>query len=321
MTTYLAKLTRLSFVTFWELIKIMVPIMILLRIADGLGWIGMMVPWLEPAMSLLNLPAESALVFLTSALMGVYGAIAALPVLVGHEMTAAQITSIFMFILVAHALPIEQAIVRKAGGSFWGTVILRFVVGILACWLIDVIAKTTGYLNEPQSIEHFKYLGQPDVGHVEWALSSLQGLGLLLIILVGLLVLLDLFDWLNITTWINKLLSPLLRVSGLDPSVTPITTTGVLLGLSYGGGLIIARANDGSISQEAKFYSLCWLSLCHSLIEDTAVMVAIGGDIWMLLIGRIILTLVIVRLLMAWFDHNPFTGTQRKVRDLAAGNG
>jgi spore maturation protein SpmB len=310
MTSYLVKLTRLSLATFWELIKIMVPIMILLRIAESLGWIDMMVPWFEPAMSWLNLPAEAALIFITSALMGNYGAIAAFPVLIGHEVTAAQITSISMFILIAHALPIEQAIVRKAGASFWGTVILRLAVGILACWLIDLIAKTTGYLNEPQSIEHFKYLGQPDVGHLEWAMTSLQGLGFLFVILVALLVGLDLLDWLNVTKWINKLLSPLLKISGLDPSVTPITTTGILLGLSYGGGLIIARANDGSISRAARFYSLCWLSLCHSLIEDTAIMVAVGGDVWMLLFGRLVLTFIVIRLLMLWFDKKPFRRNQ-----------
>lgn len=316
MASYLVGLTQKSLRTFWDLIVIMIPIMVGLRVADQFGVIEAIGPVFEPVMGLINLPAETAIVFITSALMGVYGATATLPVLVGYEMTAAQVTSICLFILIVHNLPIEQAIVRKAGGSFWGTVFLRISVGFLSCWLIELFSQLTGYLSAPQSIDHFKYLGRPDVGHLEWALSSFYALGLLFGILLVLMLLLDILDSLKITNLINKMLNPILRLSGLDPSVTPITTTGVLLGLSYGGGLIIAKAKDSNLSRDAKFYSLCWLSLCHSLIEDTAIMVALGGDIWMLLVGRLLLTFVVIRLIMLWFDKMPFGG-KRVAQDIA----
>ncbi|MES0883909.1 nucleoside recognition domain-containing protein [Roseibium sp. SCP14] len=280
--------------------RIMVPIMIIMRLADTYGVIDWMSPAMQPVMALLNLPPEAAIVCLTAILTGLYGAIATLPVLIGQELTAAQITSICTFMLIAHALPVEQAIVRKAGGSFWGTVFLRLFAACLAVLLIDAGSKVTGYLSEPQSLDHFKEFARVDAGHMDWALSSLKGMVLLFIILAGLLVMMDAFDRFGVTAVFNRLFAPVMHLSGLDRSVTSITTAGILLGLAYGGGLIIARGNDPAISHKARYYALCWLSLCHGLIEDVALMVAIGGDFWVLFFGRLILTLFLVRGLMLW---------------------
>lgn len=251
-------------------------------------------------MALLNLPPEAAIVCLTSIFTGLYGAIATLPVLIGHDLTAAQVTSICAIMLIAHAIPVEQAIVRRAGGSFWGTTFLRLFAACLAAYLIDLGSKATGFLSHPQSLEHFSEFARTDAGHFEWVVSSLKGMLLLLAILTGLLIMMDLFDRLGVTAIINRLFAPIMRLSGLDRSVTSITTAGILLGLAYGGGLIIAQGNDPAISHRAKYYALCWLSLCHGLIEDVALMVAIGGDFWVLFAGRIALTLILVRALMLW---------------------
>ena len=299
-SAYLNGLSRRSLHTFWAVGRIMVPILILMRVAEAFGLIEGLSPVLEPFMTLLNLPPEAAIIFVTSLFTGIYGAIATLPVLIGLELTAAQVTSICAFILIAHGLPVEQAIVRRAGGSFWGTSLLRIFTGCLAVLLIDLASKTTGFLAEPQSLDHFREFARVDASHLDWALSSLKGLLVLFVILVALLIMMDAFDRFGVTALINRLLAPVMRLSGLDPSVTSITTAGVLLGLSYGGGLIIAKGDDPSITPEAKYYALCWLSLCHGLIEDVAVMVAVGGDFWVLMFGRLILTLVVVRALMFW---------------------
>lgn len=300
---YIRDLAARTLHTFWELLRIMVPIMVALRIAESYGLIAWISPWISPVTTLVNLPPEAAIISATSIFIGLYGAIAAMPLLAGYELTTAQITSLCAILLLAHAIPIEQAIVRKAGSSFWGTSLLRLASAFLAAWLIHKFSQLTGLMSTPQSLEHFKALGQPSASHADWLLASLQALLILLAILLALLALLDIMDKTGLTALINKLLAPIIRLSGLDQSVVPITTTGILLGLAYGGGLIIAHAKDPNISRRAKFYALCWLSLCHGLIEDTALMVALGGDIWTLLFGRILLTLIIVRLLILWFER------------------
>ena len=214
--------------------------------------------------------------------------------------TYCKVTPICAIILIAHSILIEQAIVRKAGGSFWGTKFLRIFAACLAAYLIDAVCKLTGFLSHPQSIDHFQKSEYVGVGHLEWAISSLKGMVLLFAILTGLLIMMDACNRFGVTVVINRLFEPVMRISGLDRSVASITTAGILLGLAYGGGLIIAQGRDPTISPKAKYYALSWLSLCHGLIEDVALMVAIGGDFWVLLVGRIALTLLLVRALMLW---------------------
>ncbi|MBL4808233.1 MAG: hypothetical protein JKY31_13260 [Rhodobacteraceae bacterium] len=300
MPPYLRDLSQRSLNTFWEIARIMVPIMILMRLAESYGVIEWISPVLRPVMAVLNLPPEAAIVCLSSILTGIYGAIATLPVLIGHDLTGAQVTSICAILLIAHAIPIEQAIVRRAGGSFWGTTLLRLFAAGLAAFLIDAASKLTGFLAHPQPLLHIAEFARVDAGHFEWAVSSMKGMALLFLILIGLLIMMDAFDRFSVTNLINSLLAPVMRLSGLDRSVTSITTAGILLGLTYGGGLIIAQGSNPEISRKAKYYALCWLSLCHGLIEDLALMVAIGGNFWVLFAGRIALTLVLVRALMGW---------------------
>ncbi|MBL1242027.1 MAG: nucleoside recognition domain-containing protein [OCS116 cluster bacterium] len=300
MFTYFRDLSQRSLNTFWEIARIMVPIMILIRLADTYGIIEWISPVLRPIMALLNLPPEAAIVCLSSILTGLYGAIATLPVLIGHDLTAAQLTSICVIMLITHAIPVEQAIVRRAGGSFWGTTFLRLFAACLAAILIDAVSQVTGFLSQPQSLDNFSQFARADAGHWEWAVSSLKGMAILFAILTGLLIMMDVFNRFGVTVVINRLFAPIMRLSGLDQSVASITTAGILLGLAYGGGLIIAQGNDPAISREAKYYALCWLSLCHGLIEDTALMVAIGGDFWVMFAGRIVLTLILVRALIFW---------------------
>ena len=279
---------------------IMVPIMVIMRIAEHYGIIDFISPALRPIMDMLNLPPEAAIIFVTGLLTGFYGAVAAFPLLIDLDLTAAQVTSICLIVLIAHGIPIEQAIVKKAGGPFWETTFLRVFTALFAAVSIDLISNTTGYLSQPQSLAHLEAFAKLNAGHTEWALASIKGLFVLFIILTILLIVMDTFDRIGFTKIINLALSPMIRLAGLDKSVTTITTAGIVLGLSYGGGLIIAEKKNPAITPEAKYYALCWLSLCHGLIEDFAVMVAIGGDIWMLSVGRIILTLLVIRLLMVF---------------------
>jgi spore maturation protein SpmB len=72
-------------------------------------------PALRPAMAMLNLPSEAAIICLIAIFTGLYGAIAAFPVLIGLDLTAAQVTSICAIMLIAQAIPVEQAIVCRAG--------------------------------------------------------------------------------------------------------------------------------------------------------------------------------------------------------------
>ncbi len=87
---------------------------------------------------------------------------------------------------------------------------------------------------------------------------------------------------------------PLLRFSGLDARAAPVTTVGVLLGLTYGGALIIEESDKQQFEPRTRFLALAWLCLSHALIEDTILLLALGANLWIVLVGRVIVTLVLI---------------------------
>jgi hypothetical protein len=130
-------------------------------------------------------------------------------------------------------------------------------------------------------------------------LSTVQSLALVLAIIVGLVVLLDVLERLGITRLVTRMLTPVLRLSGLEERAAPLTTVGVLLGLAYGGALIIEAAERENYSPRTRLLALSWLSLCHALIEDTLLILALGADVWVILVLRGLATLGVLAALAA----------------------
>jgi len=81
---------------------------------------------------------------------------------------------------------------------------------------------------------------------------------------------------------------------------------GALLGLSFGGCLIIKEARAGNLAPRDIVLSLSFMALCHSLIEDPLFMMALGGDVTGVLIGRFIFAVAVMialsRLILALPD-------------------
>ena len=66
--------------------------------------------------------------------------------------------------------------------------------------------------------------------------------------------------------------------------------SGVLLGITYGAGILLKEKNN--ISKESLTFIGSFLLLAHSLIEDPLLFVIFGADIKTLIIIRIVLALV-----------------------------
>lgn len=291
---------------YWDLLKTMVPVMVTVRIGIEFGLIEHLAQLFAPAMSVLGLPAEAGLVLATGILVNNYGAAAALVGILPYtELTVAQVTVLLSMVLIAHALPVEQAISRKAGISFKFSTALRLVAAFAYGWVLATVYAWGDWLQGPVSIAWLPG-GDADASWAQWALDSAQSLFWLFWIILGLVSLLKIFDVLKITDVLSRLLSPILGVMGISPAAISITMVGVLLGLSFGGGLIIKEARAGHLSPRDIVLSLCFMALCHSLIEDTLFMIALGGDVTGVLIGRFLFAVAVMmalsRLILALPD-------------------
>ncbi|MEP4434391.1 MAG: hypothetical protein ABJ349_19440, partial [Hyphomicrobiales bacterium] len=184
-------------------------------------------------------------------------------------------------------------------------VLLRFFGAVLYGMIVYWVCDWFSLLQDPVDLSFFTAGGQADASHWEFAIASARTMLLVFIIMVVLFIALDVSERVGFTDLFTRAIIPLIRLSGLNKDIAPLTTIGVLLGLMYGGGLIIGESREKNFSLRAKTLALCWLSLSHGLIEDTGIMLALGANIWVILVGRVIFTLIVVRILAAFWPRSP----------------
>lgn len=297
MLRYIQTMLRRSMHMFMTVARIMVPVMVVVYIADRLGLVAWVGHAIAPAMSLLGLPPEAGIIWATTVITNIYGGIATLSTLSDNiELNVAQVSALGAMMLFAHNMPTEQSIVRRAGASMLITGGLRIVAAILYGALITWLSRATGWMDTPVSLA-WLHSSAPASGPMDvltWLQSTIVSLIATLVIIIGLVLALDLLERLGITRHITRLLTPILRLSGLEARAAPLTTVGVLLGLAYGGALIIDAAEREHYSPRTRLLALSWLSLSHGLIEDTLLILALGANIWIILAGRLLITLLIL---------------------------
>ncbi len=299
---------------FWSLLKVMLPVMIAVKVAQDLGLVDSLAQWLSPVMMLVGLPEQAGLVWITAMLVNIYGGAAVfIGILPNLQLTVADATVLWSMVLIAHALPVEQRIAQQAGASFWLTTALRFFGALVYGALLNAIYKAGDWLQQPLELAWLPQLDDSsNASWADWAWSNTQSLFWVFVIILVLLVVLKLFDLLKITQLLSKILTPILRVMGIEGRATTLTMFGTLLGLTYGGALIIKEAKAGNVERKDIVLSLCFLSLCHSLIEDTLFVMALGGDASGVLIGRFIFSVAVVAMIAGWMKRSAAPCTEQR---------
>ena len=108
--------TRKGRKSFIWICKLLIPISFLAVIIQWSGWLYQVVPLLDPAMRLINLPGAAALPILSGMLIGPYTTIAIISVL---PFSLEQMTLIAICTQIAHSLIIESIIQHRAGYAFY----------------------------------------------------------------------------------------------------------------------------------------------------------------------------------------------------------
>ncbi len=292
----------------YHLFKIMIPVLVAVKILKELGLIKYLAVPLRPVMGMVGLPAEMGLVWATAMLNNIYSAIIVLLALVEDSpLSTAQATALGTMILVAHTLPVELKIAQKSGPRLLFQMLVRIGGALLIGWGLNLTYSGLGLLQEPARI-----LISPEAAGrtaeetlLSWAAREAVNLVSIFGIIVGLLILMRILERFRIIDLMNRLLRPVLSIMGIGPKASAIAIIGVTLGISYGGGLIIKEARSGRVDKKDVFYALTLMGLAHSLIEDTMLMVMIGGDLSGLLWARLALALGSVSILVRLTSRLP----------------
>ncbi|MDJ0621391.1 MAG: hypothetical protein QNJ17_00415 [Desulfocapsaceae bacterium] len=288
--------------TSWELLKITIPVVIIVKILEEFGMVTLLSNYLEPVMGLIGLPGALGLVWATALLTNLYGAMVIFATLLPDlELNVAQVTTICSAMLIAHSLPLELTITKKAGAPFTPIALLRLTGAFIYGFLLHLFCSTLQIWQEPATM--IFEAGKQATTTLSWAIGQLENFALIIFVIFWITIIMKILRVTGILALFERILEPVLPIFGMSKRAAPVTVVGMVMGISYGGALIIRETNSGSMGRREVFFSLALMGLSHALVEDTLLMIALGGHWVGLLLGRLIFSLLVIYLLATFWSR------------------
>ena len=272
------------------LLKIILPVSLLVRLLDYYGFLDYLASFLDPIFVNMGLPGSTAIIFISSVFLPMY---APLAIMTSIPITLRELTILTLMCQTSHNLPVESTIQSKTGTSFWSVSILRvtmsLVIGLFLNW---VLPQEMGMPTFAQtSVEKATSISQL---LIEWLKNGLS-MGLLILGIVFALNVL--YGFMLRYKWIDKLsnvISPVLKFFGLPLNTGFLWLIGYIVGLAYGGALMMDQMKEGTVKKEDANLLNYHLAMSHSVLEDNLLFVALGVSLWIILAVRFTAAFIIV---------------------------
>lgn len=297
------ELSREVALVYWTLLKIMVPTLIIVKILQWLGAVKYLAMILSPIMSFVGLPDAMGLVWAAALLTNIYTGMAVYFELAQQNpLSVAQVSVLGLLLLLGHNLIIEGTIAKKSGVRWPVTLAVRVGGALVLSAIVNLIYGTFDLYQEPA-----KMLWSPehqDESLFAWVIAQTQLLLMILVVIATLMAFLKLLKFVGIEAIMHRLLDPVLRVMGIGKEAANTTVIGITLGLAFGGGLLIREAQSGHLSKKDILLSMCFLGLCHSLIEDTLLVMLLGAHWSAVFWGRLVFALVAITIAARWLQRS-----------------
>ena len=265
--------------TGWWLIRLIIPVSLAVTLLKFFGILAILSNFLTPLFSLIGLPGEAALVFLTSIFLNIYSAIA---VITSLPFSGREVAILAVMCLIAHNLIVETAVQKKTGSKVWEMLAVRLGFSILAGLVLNLIMpETLGHAIKQSTIADESSLLLVLAG---WAKSS-AFLSIKIILLVsGLMILQRLLQAFGVLAILSAGFKPILKPFGLPGRTSFLFLVANVLGLAYGSAVMMEETAKGSLSREEADLLNYHVAISHSNLEDVLLFVAIGAPaLWLLL--------------------------------------
>jgi spore maturation protein SpmB len=304
----LANIIQESSKIFWVLFKVILPVIIVIRALELLGVIPYLAKFLEPLTSFIGIDGSLGLVWMAAILVNIYAGMAAFASLQPiFDYTVAETTILGLIILIAHSLPIEVAIARQSRVSAIFNLLFRFINAVIAGKILNYIfvkfdlfnGQNSSILDIPSSV----------VSNLDWLILQSKNFLIIFVIIFLIISTINILKFIGLWQFIINILKIPLSYLGMSEKVANIILIGLTLGISFGGGFLIEESKKNNISK--KDILLSFLSLCHSIIEDTILILLLGSHISGILFFRMIYTIVIILFMKYLLD----TKLENKILD------
>ena len=283
---------RLAMPASWKstkwLLKLMIPISLAVTLMQHFGILTWIATWINPLFVHFGLPGESAVAFISGATAGTYAGIAAM---MSIPLTMKQASILALMIALCHALPMECAVNRKTGSSFWKMGAIRIVMALVCALILNIIL--------PDMQGKYIYLGaEADSSFWEvmkiWLISQVKMSLMVAFIIYSLMVVQRMLEAYRLLDPLSRLLSPLMAVFGLPRHASYMWLVGNVLGISYGSAVMVELEEKGLVTREEANDVNYHLIMNHSMLEDTIVFAATGISALLLIITRLCFALILV---------------------------
>jgi spore maturation protein SpmB len=275
------------------LLSIMVPVSFVVLLLQLTGILAFIAPFFEPVFALLGLPGEGAIVFATSAIMGIFSAIAVMETL---GMAGRTVTILALMCLISHGLPIESVIQKKTGSSLWAIILVRltasFVGAIALNWLLPADAHHATPLGLESALAPFSVRFLPELK--TWSIGIVLLCGRIMVIITLLMVFQRILQEFGITTMLSRLLRYPLALMGIPQEAAFLWVVANTLGLTLGAGVLVEYVESGRLSRKHADMLNYHIAISHSVLEDASIFMAMGVSFWWVTIPRIILAAIAV---------------------------
>jgi spore maturation protein SpmB len=294
--------------TIWFLLKIIVPVTFAVALLDWLGALSWIARVLAPVMAILGLPGEAALVFISSVFLNIYSAIA---VAYSMSLDMRSVTILAIMCLTAHNLIVETAVMKKTGSSSLKMALLRIGSAFVAGYAFHLLlpASLAG-----QHLSSSAGGARPDFPGMlgAWGLSTLKLSIKIVLIVLAVMIAQRLLEEFKAMDLLSRVFAPVMGLLGLPRESSFLWIVINVVGYAYGAGIVEEQVRSGRIKpQDADLFNH-HAGLCHSLLEDTVLFLAVGAPLFWITVPRLCLAILAVWLERArrrFFRHSFRVGT------------
>ncbi len=276
---------------FVWIMKILIPVSFAVALLDWTGWLYALDPVFRPIMAIINLPPQAALPILSALFSSFYAAVAMMVVI---PFTQAQLILMAIFISIAHMLVVEGLVQHKSGMNMAAITTMRLVAACLGVYIVSLfLSETAVPVVMPQNLE----VQVPFSAALwEWTLDTGSLIVRILFIIVSVMIVLETLKQLGLTDRIAALFRPFMVLFGLSPKVATMWVTGVFFGLLYGSAIIVEEAGSGRFTADELKRLHISLGMCHSMVEDPALFLALGIGLQWTVLPRLFAAAMAVQL-------------------------
>jgi spore maturation protein SpmB len=292
--------------TILMLMKLMLPISLGVGLLRWSGLLAAIGGFCAPAMALFHLPGEAAVPLVTGNLAGIYALVGAMAML---PLEPAAVTTLAAMTLVAHNLIIEGAVQHRTGTPWW------FAVGIRLIAMLVVGAVVSGAISLLQARDlpalWLRMPAPPSPPPVpagetltafllEWGRGALKLSFKIVLIVTAMMIGTEWIRAQGILEKLERASRPLLRFLGLSDRVAFPWLTAQIVGIAFGGGLLLEEMRRREIAPEEVRALHTSIGISHSLFEDTVLLVAVGASMFWIIVPRVLVAALTVRAIRPW---------------------